>query len=258
LPDDYAQTYDQTFSPFKDYSREALFLRDVMRRWRPQARSVLDIACGTGTHLLELARMGFDAVGLDLAPDILEVARRKAASQGLRAQFVPGDMRNFRLNRKFDAAVNMFYSFQNVLDTEEEQIDCLQAIHDTLAPAGILIMELLPEENNLQQYPPGQVFPLYQEVQEDGTVLQVSSENRIISPEKKEIIFTYETQKEGKILSVKRMVSPLRRLYARDLAALFARGGFSIIARYGHCDLHAGFEAHSPKLVVAAEPASHG
>jgi SAM-dependent methyltransferase len=253
LPDDYAQTYDQTFSPFKDYSREALFLRDVIQRCRPHARALLDLACGTATHLLELSRMGFDCIGVDIDPEILEVARRKARDLGLTVKLVIGDMRDFRLAVTVDAAVNMFYSFHNVLYSEAEQLRCLQAIHRALNPHGLLIMELLPEENNLRLYPPGQVFEVCQTPQEDGTVLRVTSENRILDREMKEVIFSYQTLKDDKVIDSERLISPFRRMYLGELEPLLARGGFRILERFGDCDFQVPFTAESRKLVLAAE-----
>jgi len=253
LSENYARTYDQTFALFKDYPREALFLRDVIRHWRPEARSILDVACGTATHLLELARMGFDCIGLDLDPEILKVAREKARRRGLTIRLVQGDMRDFRLQNPVDVAINMFYSFHKVLDHEAEQVGCLKSIHRALNPLGILIMEVLPEENNLRLYPPGQVFEVCQTSQADGTILRILSENRILNAEMKEVIFTFKTLKDGQVVKIKEMISPFRRLYWRDLEGLLARTGFRPLQRLGDCDLGSPFTEDSPKLVVVAE-----
>lgn len=253
LSDDRARTYDQTSSLFKDYSREARFLEEVVRRWRPGARSLLDVACGTGAHLLDLARLGFDCTGLDLNPAVLEVARAKFQQQGLPVRLVTGDMRDFRLERPVDVAVNMFYSFHNVLYQEEEQLSCLRCIHRALKPLGLLILEILPEDTNLRLYPPGRVFEISQIPQEDGSVLRVFSENRLVSPEMKEVIFTFQTLRDGQVVRTKQVVSPFRRLYSQDLERLLALTGFRILERFGDCDLEVPFTAVSKKLVVVTE-----
>lgn len=250
---DYADAYDRTYAFFKDYSQEAGFVRDAIRAFRPAARTVLDIACGTGTHIIELARMGFVVAGLDLDPDILQVARRKAQAQEVAVELFQGDMRAFQLPRRFDVAINMFYSFQNVLYTEEEQINCLRAIHQALHDGGLLILEILPEENNLRQYPTGQVFLVHQEEQGDGSELIVTSENRIVDQELKEIIFTYKTQKDGETIKVEEIVSPLRRMYVKQVPSRFAQGGFRIVRQFGDCDLRVPFGPESRKLVIVAE-----
>lgn len=53
--------------------------------------AALDLGCGTGEHVLELARRGVDAWGVDLALPAIEAARAKAAARGLHATFVHGD-----------------------------------------------------------------------------------------------------------------------------------------------------------------------
>lgn len=253
MPDDYAQTYDQTSSHFKDYVQEARFLHDLIRRLRPRAQTLIDIACGTGTHLLELARRGFHCIGVDIDPGMLAVARDKARDQGLTVRLVAGDMRDFFLKAAADIAINMFYSFHNVLYTAAEQIRCLKAIRRVLNPRGLLLMELLPEENNLRLYPPGQVFEVSRTPREDGAVLRVYSESRILDREMKEVIFTYETLKGDLVIHRERHVSPFRRMYLEDLEPLLAQGGFRILERFGDCDLRAPFTGESRKLVLAAE-----
>jgi 2-polyprenyl-3-methyl-5-hydroxy-6-metoxy-1,4-benzoquinol methylase len=63
--------------------------------------SVLDAGCGTGRLGIELAARGFDIVGVDLDPVMLDEARRKAP----RLEWVLGDLAELRLRRRFDAAV---------------------------------------------------------------------------------------------------------------------------------------------------------
>jgi glycine/sarcosine N-methyltransferase len=56
------------------------------------ARRILDLACGTGTYTLELARLGYEAYGTDLEPGMVDVAREKAAALKSEAKFAVGDM----------------------------------------------------------------------------------------------------------------------------------------------------------------------
>ncbi len=64
-------------------------------------RSVLDAGCGTGRVAIELAARGFDVVGVDLDPVMLDQARQKAP----KIEWVLGDLATLRLRREFDAAV---------------------------------------------------------------------------------------------------------------------------------------------------------
>ncbi len=62
---------------------------------------ILDAGCGTGRVAIELAARGFDVVGVDLDPAMLDAARQKAP--GL--DWVLGDLAELRLKREFEAAV---------------------------------------------------------------------------------------------------------------------------------------------------------
>jgi SAM-dependent methyltransferase len=52
---------------------------------------VLDVGCGTGEHTILLARLGYDVVGIDFAPNAVEQARANAAEKGVDARFEVAD-----------------------------------------------------------------------------------------------------------------------------------------------------------------------
>lgn len=69
--------------------------------------SAVDLGCGTGEHVLELARRGVDAWGVDSTLAAIEAARGKAAERGLTATFVHGDALDLAaLGRRFDTVLD--------------------------------------------------------------------------------------------------------------------------------------------------------
>jgi SAM-dependent methyltransferase len=77
MSDEYARSapwYDKIYS-FKDYVAEAAMLQRTIEQRRPEARRLLDVACGTGEHLCHL-RQHFDVTGVDASEAMLQVARR--------------------------------------------------------------------------------------------------------------------------------------------------------------------------------------
>ena len=73
-----AELYDLIYSSFKNYSEEAAALAALIRREHPNARTVLDVACGTAEHARLLAGdHGFAVDGLDLDPAFVRIARGK-------------------------------------------------------------------------------------------------------------------------------------------------------------------------------------
>jgi ubiquinone/menaquinone biosynthesis C-methylase UbiE len=97
---EYERTAER-LEPAADAAVEALDVRPGQR--------VLDVGCGTGNAALAAARAGASAVGVDVAPRLLEVARRRAEAEGLDATFSHGDAVALPAgDGEFDAAVSVF------------------------------------------------------------------------------------------------------------------------------------------------------
>ena len=71
--------------------------------------TVLDVACGTGNQSIPAARAGALVTGVDIAPNLLEEARKWAENEGLEIRFDEGDAENLPYtDAGFDAVVSMF------------------------------------------------------------------------------------------------------------------------------------------------------
>ena len=90
----------------KDYGAEAAAVTEAVLARRPEARTLLDVACGTGEHLSHL-RHRFEVEGLELSEHMAAIARTKL---GPDVPIHAGDMRSFDLGRTFDAVTCMFSS----------------------------------------------------------------------------------------------------------------------------------------------------
>ncbi|MGW4204417.1 class I SAM-dependent DNA methyltransferase [Streptomyces sp. NPDC004726] len=88
---DIAPFYDLVKS-HRDYEAEAGSVRGLVQRYAPRAKTVLEVACGTGTLLALLPE--YDRVGVDVSEPMLAVAREKLGDQ---VTLVHGRMRDFRL-----------------------------------------------------------------------------------------------------------------------------------------------------------------
>jgi SAM-dependent methyltransferase len=120
---------------------EVDFLVHCFRRYakRP-VRRVLDIACGTGPHLVRLADRGYRMSGLDLSRRNIEFLRERLADKGHEAELVVGDMTDFRLAQPVDAALCMQDS-QGHLLTNEQLLAHLRAVARSLRRGGLYIFD---------------------------------------------------------------------------------------------------------------------
>ena len=75
---------------------------------RPGVR-VLDVACGSGNQSIPAARTGAAVTGIDLAPNLVEQARRWAAGEGLEIRFDEGDAEDLPYaDASFEVVMSMF------------------------------------------------------------------------------------------------------------------------------------------------------
>jgi SAM-dependent methyltransferase len=121
--------------------QEVGFLVHCFRRYaRRPVKEVLDIACGTGPHLIRLAERGYRMRGLDLSPDNIEFLRARAAGKRLPVTLLVGDMTRFRLSSRVDAAICMQDS-QGHLLTNEAILAHLRAVRRALQPGGLYVFD---------------------------------------------------------------------------------------------------------------------
>lgn len=120
---------------------EVDFLVHCFERFaRRPVRRVLDIACGTGPHLIRLADRGYSMTGLDLSARNIEFVRERLADKGRRGDLVIGDMTDFRLARPADAAICMQDS-QGHLLTNEQVLAHLRCVARALRRGGLYIFD---------------------------------------------------------------------------------------------------------------------
>lgn len=129
-----AKYYDELFS-FKSYADDVRRIRQWIAEYNLHAKSLLDVACGTGRHL-ELLQADFEIAGVDLNPEFLEIARNRCP----KGDFREGDMADFDCGQRFDVVTCLFSSigYTRTLERMQASIACM-ARH--LNPGGLLLLE---------------------------------------------------------------------------------------------------------------------
>ena len=133
-----ARIYDLLYvgTGIKDYQAETVELRRIIEQSNAGARTLLDVACGTGAHLAELSRW-YELEGADISPAMLAVARVRVAPGTPLHQ---ADMRTIDLGKTFDAVICLFSSIGYVTDPSEMRAAVTRlAAH--VAPGGVLILD---------------------------------------------------------------------------------------------------------------------
>jgi SAM-dependent methyltransferase len=128
-----AQYYDEFFSPFRtpiDAARER-----VLGRILPHVETACDLACGTGTTALMLARKGIKMYAVDLSPVMCRLAREKAGRARLSVRVLRADMRSFRLPESVDL-VTCEYDALNHVPRRADLRMVAKAVERALRPGG--------------------------------------------------------------------------------------------------------------------------
>lgn len=140
--DAYAAYYDLLYAG-KDYAGEAAWIDSLIRRYRPDGSSILEMGCGTGGHALQLARRGYMVTGLDLSPSMVSRANdnaKRAMLGALQPEFRTGDLRVYRAKRSFDVVVALFHVMSYQVTNEDLQAAMATAAAH-LSPGGLFIFD---------------------------------------------------------------------------------------------------------------------
>jgi SAM-dependent methyltransferase len=113
---------------------------------------VLDLACGIGRHSRELRRRGFEVVGVDINPDLLEMAERETGEQGLDVSYMEADLRELQLRDEFDIVLSLNDGAVGYFETDAENYRTFEVVSQALREGGghlIQLPNVLHAERNL-------------------------------------------------------------------------------------------------------------
>jgi SAM-dependent methyltransferase len=140
----YARYYDLLYQD-KDYTGETEFIHQLIQTHTTDTKTILELGCGTGNHAILLAKAGYHVHGIDLSAEMLKYASercdRLSPELAARLQFSQGDIRQVRLDRKFDVVLSLFHviSYQT---TNEDLLAAFETAKIHLKPGGIFLFDV--------------------------------------------------------------------------------------------------------------------
>ena len=201
---------------------------------------VLEIACGTGRVLLPIARKGMEICGVDNSLPMLDVLNQNLAleSQEVRNRVTvqEGDMRTFRLNRKFPLVMIPFRPMQHMF-TVEDQAAALKTAAAHLTDTGILAFDVFYPKFDMIWTRVGEEIPEMEwSPATDSTKLvrrffrkdAIDKINQIFS-----FTFIFRTYQAGNLLLEETEAFRLCYYTYPHLQSLFRLAGLEPVAEYG-------------------------
>jgi SAM-dependent methyltransferase len=129
-----APVYHEMYQQIFDYDNEFRFYHSVLKK--KKCRKIVEIGCGTGLLAKRLLQAGYDYTGVDLYPEMLEIAKRETQYDG----FISCDMKHLHLKDHYDCALITGRSLAYVT-TNAGLLSTFRGIHQVLKPKGILIFD---------------------------------------------------------------------------------------------------------------------
>jgi SAM-dependent methyltransferase len=131
--------YDIAFS-FRDISQEVDTIERCIDLFSLiPVRRMLELGCGPAPHMMELMRRGYEYLGIDLNPKMLDFAGSKAAHAGLSATLLKKDMLRFTLEEQADLAFVLLGSL--FASNTADLISHFESMAAVLRPGGIYLLD---------------------------------------------------------------------------------------------------------------------
>ncbi|MEK6939763.1 MAG: class I SAM-dependent methyltransferase [Nanoarchaeota archaeon] len=201
---EFAQYYDKIYAK-RNYLKEVSFIDSIIKKHN-RGKSILEVACGTGNHTKLLLKKGYSVVGIDKNKQMLNLAKKKLPQ----VEFKQGDMRDFNLNKKFDAVLCLFTVINYNLTTAGV-IKSLQNFKRHLKEKGVIIFDApLPQKHSYHA----------DFLDKDSVVLYTRDDTKRIS----NFFIYWMFRKKGKV-EVLRDSHPLRFYTLKEISQAITKAG---------------------------------
>jgi SAM-dependent methyltransferase len=231
-----AKYYDAAYAAKQDLVDLPFYLDLAEKSKGP----VLEIACGTGRVLLPIARKGIEICGVDNSLPMINVLKENLAREPQevrqRVTMQEGDMRTFRLNRKFPLVMIPFRPMQHMFNVED-QVAALKTAAVHLTDQGTLAFDVFYPKFEMIWTKVGEEVPEMEWTPSSDPTTIVRRFFRKDSIDKINQIFAFtfifRTYQTGKL--VQEETEPFRLCYYTypHLRALFQLAGLEPTAEYG-------------------------
>jgi SAM-dependent methyltransferase len=227
-----------------DYEQWTRYIGQLVERaGLPANGDLLDLGCGTGSFSILLAKAGFSVSGIDSSPEMLKIAKDKAARAKVKVKFHEGDLRGFTAKKTYAVAAALFDSVNYIL-TNRELEESFRQVHRALAPGGIFLFDI-NSVYSLSEYWNGRL-----EVREDGGITSIWKHRYDVGDSQAELQLTLFVP-QGRTYRKLMEIHHERAYELVEIETLLAKAGFAKSEMLKHGTLEPPL-ANTTRIMVVA------
>ncbi|WP_245983420.1 class I SAM-dependent DNA methyltransferase [Ammoniphilus oxalaticus] len=135
-----AQVYDRFMAdaPYEEWVR---FAESEWMQFQLTPKKVMDLACGTGSISVLLAKRGYQVTGIDLSEEMLTIAEEKGRGEGVRLQLYQQDMVELRSPEPMDSII-CFCDSLNYITDPQAVFQTFEGVYRSLKPGGVFLFDV--------------------------------------------------------------------------------------------------------------------
>ena len=220
-------------------NKECKFLDKLFKKYNIQ--KILDVGCGAGSHCVELKKLGYSPMGIDLNKKLIQHARKKSSE----INFSVGDQKGLKFDKEFDA----IYSLCTVIAytiTNEDLFKTLKSYHKSLKKNGLLVIDTLNPIIFIDK------VEYKHEWKDKKNSLGLYAIRKFSIDENKQLSIdeaTFYNAKTKKKVSSDRSIK--RMIFPQEMRFFLEQAGFSVINFYGDFDFkHKKLDGH--RMIIVA------
>jgi SAM-dependent methyltransferase len=247
----YASAYDALYRE-KDYDAECALIREAFAKVAASPiGSMVDFGCGTGEHALRFAHTGVHVHGIDLSPEMLELAQSKVKAVGLDdwVRFTIGDIATTNVGGPFDAA-SMMFAVLCYQTTNEQLLQTLRNVRAHLSLGAPFIADVWYGPAVLSDRPGDRV----REIQsENGTLLRTTRTDIDTTSHTADVHFGLWELQGDKVASHTNETHRMRYLFPQEIRLLLELSGFNLVSLTAFPTLDADVSDQSWNAIILAQ-----
>jgi ubiquinone/menaquinone biosynthesis C-methylase UbiE len=245
-----AEYYDAEYAGSKMLQQDVPFFLGQLPR---KKQHILELCVGTARAAIPLAQAGHRVVGVDYDRDLLEIARRKRDSVGIKdddLSLVHGDVLKLKLPEKFDW-ICLFFNTLLAFPTMVEEDALLRRVRAHLKPRGRFWVDIFQPDLNILAGVQSRGFDphLFHVPALNRTVYQTTEIKRHLSRQTQDVTFHYQWFDEKGRVHREKNTFEMTWLFPRELCLILEHNGLRIERLFGNYD-GSEVNAKSPRLIA--------